>query len=331
MLRLAIWYESSLGRNDGNPLYVTAYIKRVQYFCEQLSGANPNPRLIYSFPNGKLEDKYAEETAKMMMDLCGGVVIEHLRPYGDDLHTYGYFDYNIWVDWGEDGLTEFLPYKPIIPKENLLYWASDTHLGYDYRLEVAKKADIIFAAQREAVERFGQEGLSAEWLPHCFDPLAYPYYMLASKKYDICFVGHINSENRIDFLDKMFKAYPNFYYGQRKFEQAARKYAESKVVLNKAMLNDINMRVFEALGSGSFLLTDNIDAIQTLFTDGTHLVLYNDMEEAIEFTDYYLHNDKERNEIALAGYEEVLKNHKISNRVNKILKAIVNKKEAVNV
>lgn len=29
MLRLAIWYENRLGRNDGNPLYVMASLKRM--------------------------------------------------------------------------------------------------------------------------------------------------------------------------------------------------------------------------------------------------------------------------------------------------------------
>jgi len=285
MMRIAVYYESRLGRNDGNPLFTWRALKRRQ--------------------------------EKELLE------VDHLAPTGD-LNPYGQYDAHVVVDWGEDGLTGLLPYTPKYPPGHpLVYWASDTHLGYDYRLKSAKEADIVFCAQKKAVEQMKNDGVSNPmWLPHAFEPEAYPKFNLASKRYDICFVGHVNSGNRIDALDRMFREFPNFFYGQRLFEEAARKYAESKIVFNIAMKDDLNMRVFEALGSGSFLLTDDVSSLSDLFRDGVHLATYKTLDEAVDKAKYYLENDEERQKIAEQGYNEVIKHHTIDHRVDKILEEI---------
>lgn len=281
MLRIACWYESRLGRNDGNPLYVWNALKQLQ-------------------KQNLLE-------------------VDHLAPTGD-VTPFGSYDLHVWVDWGEDGLTSVLPYKPFECPKPMAYWASDTHLGYDYRLSMAKKADFVFCAQKRAVEEFKRDGIANPiWLPHAVEPLAYPKFELASKKYDVCFVGHVSSDNRVDALDKVFREFPNFYYGRRRFEDAARKYAESKIVFNISMKDDINMRTFEAMATGSMLITNWIPTIEELFEDGKHLVLYRNDEEMIEKIRYYLTHDEERERIAAAGYEEVIAKHTIAHRVDRML------------
>lgn len=319
MFRIANYFESRLGRNDGNPLYVQACLKRMQYYIGIYGGLGPNAELAPWFANGN-PDLAAQESAKNFWDSEKSLLeVDHLYPTGD-LSPFGSYDLNIHVDWGEDGLTGILPYQPIDTPKPMAYWASDTHLGYDYRLSMAKKADYVFCAQKQAVLDMKRDGIENPiWLPHAVEPQAYPKFDLLTKKYDICFVGHISSKNREDALDRMFKEFPNFYYGQRLFEEAARKYAESKIVFNIAMKEDVNMRCFETLATGSFLLTDWVPSIDELFEDGKHLVLYRSMDECIEKAKYYLSHDEERERIAQAGYEHVMKNHTIQHRVNVIL------------
>lgn len=292
MLRLAIAYESRLGRNDGNPLYVWNDLKKRQ-------------------ARGELE-------------------VEHLAPFGD-YEAYGKFDAWLDVDWGEDALLDILPYTPVELPHPRIFWCSDSHLGYDWRLKRALKSDVVFCAQKQGALDMKRDGVpNPIWLPHAFEPQAYPKYDLASKIYDVCFVGHVNSQNRLEALDKMFKEFPNFFYGQRLFEDAARKFAESKIVFNISMKDDLNMRTFEAMGSGSFLLTDWNSTIEEFFKDGTHLALYRTEEEMVEKARYYLAHDSEREKIALAGYEEVIKNHRLSQRVDVILSELKKLMEVEN-
>ena len=283
MLRLAIYYQV-LHRNDGNPLYVWAALKR--------------------------------------REKAGVLKVDHLNPTGD-LTPFGKYDFHLDVDWGEDGLGGLLPYVPLETPHPSVLWMSDTHLGYDYRMKKALKADYVFVAQKKAVADMKRDGVKNPiWLPHAVEPLAYPKYELASKKYDTCFVGHVNSPNRVDALDRLFKEVPNFFYGQRLFEDVARKYAESKIVFNIAMKDDVNMRCFEAMASGSMLLTDRISSIEELFKDGEHCVMYDNLDDMAEKAKYYIAHDEERERIAAAGYAEVMEKHTIDHRVDKILEAI---------
>lgn len=308
MLRIAIGYDNRFGRDDGNPGYIRAALKRKE--------------------------------EKGLLD------VDFVLPMGD-LAMLGHYDVSLIVDWGEDGLKGLLPYIPIYPKaDKTVYWASDTHIhdaSYQYRLEMARKADIVFCAQLRGVREFRRDGINnALLLPHAVEPLAYSDpatvrrdgnplpYEFASKEYDVCFVGHINAENRINALDRLFREFPNFWYGQRLFNEASEKYSRSKICFNIAMTDDINMRVYEIMGSKSFLLTNWVPGIEGLFEDGKHLVLYRSEEEMIEKAKYYLAHDDEREKIAQAGYEEVMAKHTIDRRVDRILEE-VNKKVMVEV
>jgi hypothetical protein len=329
MFRIAIYYENRLGRNDGNPLYVLACLKRMQYYVGLCAGLGPNQELTNFFADGK-GDLLAHASAQAFWDKEHQILeVDHLIPHGD-LKPFGTYDLNIHVDWGEDGLTGILPYTPLDTPHPMALWASDTHLGYDYRFSTASRADFVFCAQKAGAERMKEDGIKNPiWLPHAFEPQAYPKGELATKKYDFCFVGHINSKNREDALDRMFREFPNFYYGQQLFEGAARKYAESRIVFNIAMKEDLNMRVFETLGTGSFLLTDWVPSIDELFEDGKHFVLYRSLDEAVDKARYYLAHDEEREKIAQAGYEEVIKNHTIQKRVDVILNEFLHSREKV--
>jgi hypothetical protein len=244
----------------------------------------------------------------------------HMVPYGD-LTKFGSWDLNFEADWGEDALQGVLPYTPVeIPKPSA-FWHSDTHLGYDWRLGKARRTDFNFVAQKNDVEAFKRDGiLNPIWMPHAVEPMAYPK-QVCLKKYDVCFIGHINSENRIAALDRLFAEFPNFFYGQRLFEDAAEKYGESKIIFNISIKGDLNMRTFEGMATGSFMLTSCNDEVATVFEDGKHLVLYKDLDDMVEKVKYYLAHDDEREAIAKAGYEEVISKHTFRHRAEQILQA----------
>lgn len=283
--RVAIYYPTHFGRNDGAPLYYFNVLKN-----------------------------------QMGLDTV------HLSPDGDT-SNFGKFDIHFWVDFGDDALPIDKTWK--IPKDGgkTVYVASDTHLGWEYRLEKAKEFDYAFFNQKDAADAFG-----GVWLPHAAEPQAYPKIEIL-KKWDVGFVGHVqetknyNGFTRIEALERLFKEFPNFYYGSRHpafpeknlFEDAARKFSQSRVVFNISIKDDLNMRVFEALSTGSFLLTNYIPTLGELFEDGKHLVTYKTLDEMIEKTKYYLEHEDEREKIALAGYDEFTSKHTYKHRVQTIL------------
>ena len=293
MTRIAFYYESGnrVGRNDGPPLY----------WFNQAQTIFGKDNAVHLLPNG-------------------------------DWANFGSFDYHFWVDWGEDALMPMLNYTPLAPPRPNIYVVSDTHLGYDYRLSRAREFDWVFCNQMRAVEDFVRDGIPKErciWLPHAAEPKAYPKKDMI-KKYDVGFIGNVGDWNRVDFLDRMFKEFPNFFYGKRLFEEAAEIFSQSKIVLNISIKDDINMRVFEALSTGSLLLTNELPTLPHLFQDGVHLVTYKNFDDAVEKARYYLEHDEERERIAEAGYKEFMKKHTYEHRLKTVLE-IVKKPELVQI
>jgi spore maturation protein CgeB len=77
-----------------------------------------------------------------------------------------------------------------------------------------------------------------------------------------------------------------------------------------------NMRIYEALGIGSFLLTEESDQLREHFTPGLHLDTYKTPEELIDKIYYYLAHDKEREEIAAAGQNRCLETCNLLSRAS---------------
>jgi len=265
------------------------------------------------------------------------VELVHLVPQGD-ISEYGDFDATFWIDYGEDGLPVDHDWK--IPKNcgKTVYVCSDAHLGRKYRFEKASQFNYAYFNQKEAYEEYiklykvnEKHNDVVKWLPHAADETCYKKSEIL-KKYDVCFIGHLQDEknyngfSRIDALDKLFKKFPEFYYGTRNpafpeiniFEDAAMKFCQSKIVFNISIKDDINMRVFEALSTGSLLLTNWVPSLGKLFKDGKHLVTYKTLDEMIKKAKYYIDHLDERETIAAAGHKEFLIKHTYAKRIEEV-------------
>jgi hypothetical protein len=239
----------------------------MQYYGAILSKGVEDKGLLSWFTGKDLDPRAKLAAEKLWNEHKEFIEVDHIYPTGD-LEPFGTYDLYIHTDWGEDGLTGILPYKPIETPHPFAYWASDTHLGYEYRMTLAKKADFAFCAQKRAVEEMRRDGVANPiWLPHAVEPLAYPKGEVFTKHHDVCFIGHVNSANRVEALDRLFREFQNFDYGQALFEGAAARYADAKVCFNIAMTDDVNMRNFEIMASGSLLLTSHLPDFEDLGAD----------------------------------------------------------------
>ena len=293
-------FDPNCGRNDGAPLYMLESMKRNK-----------------------------------------DVSVDLYRPVGD-INLWPKYDFYLWVDFADDALG----FQDFPMPENTFFWSSDYHISpesYAHRLKRAKQARWIGCYQKRNVEEFIKDGIPEDrifWLPPAFEPSCYRPGLFkpevkdmglpigehgwidcdVMKRYDICFIGHINNPKRADALDYVFKQIPNFFYGTKIFEKCAMIYNQSKIVFNIAHLDDVNMRVPEVLGTRSFLLTEDIPTLHELYQDGVHLVTYKSLEDAVEKAKYYIEHDEEREKIASAGYELAKSRDTYDHRLETILK-----------
>lgn len=214
------------------------------------------------------------------------------------------------------------------------YVVIDTHIEWDWRVKTAEdgKFDLVTVAQ--------SEGLKLPWKNKkvIYNPLGCDqtihYRGPQEKKYDGCFIGNFHNGlagPRIDALDSFFKCCDNFFYGQRGPDKFPEIYAQSKIVFNRSINGDLNMRVFEALCSGSCLLTDRVEDMDKVgLIDGIHYVGYTDSESLQKSAKMLLADDDKREYIAAAG-RAVSFSHTYAKRMEKLIEELdLNAKENTN-
>lgn len=76
-----------------------------------------------------------------------------------------------------------------------------------------------------------------------------------------------------------------------------------------------NMRLLEATGVGTCLLTDDLANIRYYFEPDKEIVTYKSIPEAVEKIKYLLSHDKERKAIALAGQKRTLEQYSLEARL----------------
>ena len=82
-----------------------------------------------------------------------------------------------------------------------------------------------------------------------------------------------------------------------------------------ALPNASNMRLFEATGAGTCLVTDRVPELDRLFEDGVEVVTYASPAECAEKVRWLLDHPAEREAIARAGQARTLKDHRLEDRV----------------
>ena len=196
----------------------------------------------------------------------------------------------------------------------------DSHINLNWHVQWAPCFDHVFIAQKEYIPQFKQAGCkNVYWLPLGCDPEIHSKKSQV-KEYDVGFVGSLVDPRRIELVNKI-KSKFNFHYERVFLDDMANVLSKSKVVFNNAIRNDLNMRVFEALSIGSFLLTDATagNGQEEMFVDGEDLVIYND-NDIFEKIEYYLSNEEERENIADRGHEIILNAHTYEHRTDEIIK-----------
>lgn len=203
----------------------------------------------------------------------------------------------------------------------VVWYGIDTHVATNHHINRSTKYDLAFIAQRKYISQFK----NATWLPLGCDLDTHLGNKDVPKEHEVTFVGNYNNgahNRRTQLLGSLqfnvkLNVKKNLWY-----RDITKEYENSYIIFNCSLAGDLNMRVFEALASGSMVLTDNVDENggSEFFQDGIHLKYYKNEKEMIEYAKYYLAHSNQRNIIAVAGQEEVLRNHTYTHRYHQYIK-----------
>ena len=203
--------------------------------------------------------------------------------------------------------------------------------------------NLILTSFPHFVPRLRAMGVASEFFRIGFDRSALERLGTITKDIPVSFVGGIGRHHgeAIPTLEHLARNTPIefFGYGIDNLEQQSpirlrhhgevwgldmyRTLARSRITLNRhisvAENNANNMRLYEATGVGTLLLTDKKDNLGDLFEIDKEVLAYESPEEATELITYYLDHPAEAEAIAQAGQARTMSSHTYEARMHELL------------
>jgi len=245
-------------------------------------------------------------------------------------------DYEIW--------TETLERISQTSDSITVCWTTDDSWKYrEISRFIGKYYDVITTTYPSCVDRYHKDGIANVVLTQWAANSAYLQPPKASEQcaYKVSFVGAAHG-NRTRFIEDLESAgvhvecfghgWPN---GSVPAEQIPFIMRDSVISLNFANTpalkpggSQIKARNFEVPGAGGFLLTEYVPGLEKYYMNNHEITTFSSVAELITKIKYYTENTKERDAIALAGYERTVSEHTYEQRMRSVLDfAITSKRQ----
>lgn len=197
--------------------------------------------------------------------------------------------------------------------------------------------DLILSSFPHFVERFRKLGIKSDYFRIGFEDEILKRLQKTRRQYPATFVGSFSRHHN---HETVLSAATDFWgYGAKYMhlsQETMKKYHgeawgidmynilfNSKITLNRhinvAEDHANNMRLFEATGVGTMLITDAKNDLKKLFVPGKEVETYSSAPELLEKVKYYLAHPKERDQIAKAGQKRTLKDHTYKIRMQELV------------
>jgi len=206
--------------------------------------------------------------------------------------------------------------------------------------------DLVISSLPNFVDHFRQVGLCSELHRFAFEPHVLRYLRAEEAIVPVSFVGSVSwhHQDRIRLLENLcsrldvkvwgqgIEGLPGSspirdrYAGKAWGTQMYQILHSSKITVNHhigvAESYANNMRLFEATGVGTLLVTDWKVNLHEMFEPGKEVVTYRSPEECVEVIRYYLQHEEERQRIARAGQERTLREHTYYQRMQELVQIV---------
>jgi hypothetical protein len=275
------------------------------------------------------------------------MVVEAFRRQGHDVDVFGHYyksdeplpgsitagkvrrnlyDLSLYMEMNDDD-KPYLNIKQANAKVKA-YWDFDVSYHPEATNIFCKHMtfDHIFCANVDFVEFFGHLAPKVSVLPYAYCPekhIVEPYISLKERKYKFAIIGSPWQE-RIDIIEAMKEAGLDAHLITDKFrEDYIRALGDVQVSINCNVAKGMGllvMRVWESLGCGCCLLTNEDDYSERFLTLGKDHLVYKSIPDLIKICKDLEKNPRLMNNIANYGRAVGRLSHTYDSRVNQILK-----------
>lgn len=202
--------------------------------------------------------------------------------------------------------------------------------------------DLIVSAAPHFVDRLRQAGARSEMLRLGFEQTVLDRLGNQTQDVELGFIGFVSKahKQRLALLEALSEKVPLScwgaggeslppesplqghvkppLWGYDMYRQLQRSKIALNIHIDMAEQFAANMRLYEATGVGTMLLTDWKVNLPELFEPGVEVVAYRSIAECVELVEYYLAHEGEREAIAKAGQKRTLCEHSYYHRMQEL-------------
>jgi glycosyl transferase family 1 len=190
-----------------------------------------------------------------------------------------------------------------------------------YNFPKANRFDLVLTPHLPYIDLYKQYGANARWWTQACDidylnqvqdvPIVYQCGSTCGPR------GNGLTERVKEALGDQF-IYDRYYYNK----DHTRRLKSFRMIFHHSQYQEIGRRIMEGTGCGKLVICDRLPentGLSKLFTEGEEIVYFDSADDCIDKIKYYASNDEERERIALNGYNKVMANHTVKNRVDQLL------------
>lgn len=199
-------------------------------------------------------------------------------------------------------------------------WLIDTHVCWERHSEYAKNFDYVFLAVSKFVEPMRKHlgHNQVFWLPLCWpfrsDMITKNYNPI---KYPIAFVGRFRSDvypERALYVSGLAEHYSHAFTAVTDYNNMLNIVKRTKVCFNHSIVDDMNFRVFEVLGCGSELVTNDVEDLHKIRGLTSRLNIYQDFKSCVDKIDRIMADDPSTTKNGLDNQKWVKEKHCVIHR-----------------
>jgi hypothetical protein len=203
--------------------------------------------------------------------------------------------------------------------------------------------DLMISQLPATVKSFRAMGVRSEVSHLAFEPSILDTLPAVTPDIDVSFVGTVSTDHkqRIALLEAvagrfdlklwgnlprslpasspLHRCFQGEVWGAEMYQVLRRSRITVNSHIDMAGSEAGNMRLFEATGAGTFLLTDFKENLHTLFEPDREVAVWRTIDDCLAAIERYIGDDEARATVARAGQARTFAQHTFANRVREIL------------
>jgi len=309
-------------RNCKRRVYSTktgyVHVHNQDVFCDAKKRVKVMPdqkhEIMYVDVNTVDKDGY-DETLRKVLEFQPDLLLE--REFNDGRAEYAQFI----ADVGMKSSFAGHPVKTAV-------WLIDTHVSHARHKDYMQLFDYVFLAVSKFVPEFkklhGDD--KVYWLPLCFpyrsDTINRNYFPITRP---ISFVGRWNKQwfpRRTYYINRLKKMFGGRFTAMTDYDNMFSIIKRSRISFNCSINKDLNFRVWESLGAGVELITDDVPDLHKVEGLAPRVSIYTNFDHIKDYVVGIISNDPKYTHNTLQNQDWVKKNHCLVHRHKAILQMI---------